>query len=117
MRIFFGGWILLIIFFSLAPFAVKLHLTIGPLHDAGHLLIFLVATVLGCRTISGIYAKLLCCVGLAGMAMALEGVEKIIAYRNPFEWRDVKFDSIGIAAGILLAFLLPVRSAATKHTA
>jgi hypothetical protein len=117
MRIFFGGWILLIIGLSLAPLAVKSHLTIGPWHDAGHSLIFLVATVLGCWTMTAIYARLLCCVGLAGMAMALEGVEKLITYRNPFEWRDVKFDFMGILAGILLALLLPVRSAATKHTA
>ncbi len=67
---------------------------------------FLVAALLACRLASGVYGKLLCCVGVAAIGFTMELVEKF-AYRIPYEWGDVRVDCAGVLCGILVLLLLP----------
>jgi hypothetical protein len=107
MRVFLAGWLLLIVGLSFSPMTVKQHLTIGPMHNTGHLFAFLVATLLGFLTRKNILSGLTHCLGLIALAITLEGMEKLITSSNAFEWRDVGFDLLGIAAGLLLTIFLP----------
>jgi hypothetical protein len=77
----------------------------------GHFLVFFMATILGCWGVSGMQARLMRCLGLVVLAMALEGVEKMMTLRNPYEWSDVGFDCIGILVALTLLLLLPFRAA------
>ena len=113
MRFLFALWIMLIVSLSLVPLKVKLHLgTMGRWHNAGHFLVFFVATLLACRMVNGVYAKLLCCMGVAGVAFTMEWVEKI-GYHIPYEWRDIRFDCTGILCGILLMVLPSMMSSSS----
>ncbi|HMF74273.1 MAG TPA: hypothetical protein VK604_01290 [Bryobacteraceae bacterium] len=112
VRILFAIWLLIITCLSLFPLKLKVHLgTVGPWHNTGHLLVFVLTTVLACWTVSGIYARLLCCIGVAGIAMTLEWLETL-RYHNPYEWRDVGSDTAGILIGFLVMLLLPAGSSA-----
>ena len=91
------------------PFKVKLGFTISPLHNAGHLLVFLVAALLGCWGRRGVSSRLWCMLGLVVLSGATETVEKLVTISNPFEWGDVALDVSGIACGFLLSFVLPWR--------
>jgi hypothetical protein len=115
VRVLFTVWIMLIVSLSLVPLKVKFHLgTTGRWHNAGHLVMFFVATVLACRMVNSVYSKLAGCVGLVGIAFTMEWVEKV-SYHIPYEWRDVRFDCTGILCGVLL-LLLP-SSSGIKATA
>lgn len=114
-RVLFALWVLLTVALSLAPLNIKFRLgTVGPWHSTGHALIFIVTTVLACWTVTGVYARLLCCVGVTGIAMALEGMEKV-KYRIAYEWQDVRADSIGIFIGFLLMLWLQSASSTVKR--
>jgi hypothetical protein len=115
-RVPFAVCLLLIVGLWLLPSTVKLHLTIGPQHDAGHVLAFFVAALLGFWEIKTYKHRFIRCAGLFALAFGIEGIEKIITYTNPFEWRDVAFDSIGIAAGFFATLLLPARPGISKPT-
>jgi hypothetical protein len=115
-RALFALWLLLILGLSVLPFNVKLAFTIGRFHNAGHLLVFLVAAVLGCWRANGVSPRLLRLIGLVALAVAIEGVEKLVTYRNPFEWRDLALDVAGILSGFLLSFLLPSRRVSADIT-
>jgi peptidoglycan/LPS O-acetylase OafA/YrhL len=116
LRTLISAWVFLIIGLSFLPFAIKMRLTIGPFHNAGHFFVFLVGALLACWETNSANSRLLRCAGLLVLALILEGVEKIMTYKNPFEWRDIAFDCIGILAGLLSSYLLPMRSTA-KRTA
>jgi hypothetical protein len=118
MRIVFGLWVVLIVCLSLVPLKTKFHFgTTGRWHNAGHVFMFFVATLLACRLFSGFYAKLLGCVGVLGIALMMEWVE-MVSYHIPYEWSDIRVDGIGILCGTLLMLLPPaISSSSVKHTA
>ncbi|HXR78532.1 MAG TPA: hypothetical protein VN737_21315 [Bryobacteraceae bacterium] len=94
-------WLALLTVVSLAPTSLKWRVgTMGPLHNWDHFLAFFVTGVLLCWNAGRVSSWLLRC--LAGIAIAaiLEGMEAVV-YHNPFEWRDLRTDSLGIVLGAL----------------
>ena len=118
MRILLAFWLLLITALSLAPMKLKFELrTVGRWHDTGHWLAFFVATVLACWNVKSPYLKLFCGASLLAVGMILERLEQI-GFHNLYEWRDVRTDFTGIAAGLLLVFLVQlIHTAGEKRTA
>jgi hypothetical protein len=105
--VFFVLWVAAIVSLSLVPLKMKLHLgTTGRWHNVGHFFMFVVATLLACRLVSGLYGKLLCCAGVAAIGFIMELVEKF-AYHIAYEWGDVRVDCAGVLCGILVLLLLP----------
>jgi hypothetical protein len=113
-------WLTLILGVSLAPQAAKnsLH-TNGSLHDALHFGAFFVAAFLMTVRASGWRYRVLRGMIALTFAVTTEYLENAI-YLNRFEWRDVRTDALGIAAGLLAAFFfgsrLPQPIEATEQT-
>lgn len=99
-------WLTLILSVSLTPIAVKASLhTMGPLHGILHFGAFLVAALL--MTLGPFTWPFRLMRGLMAMTFAVttEYLEAAV-YGNQMEWRDVRTDALGIAAGLAAAFLL-----------
>ena len=118
MRLILVAWLVFLCCLSMAPFEVKIHLrTMGRMHNAGHVLAFLITILLfgwSCRTYLSL---LLRCALSFGVALATEWFE-YFRYRNPYEWSDIGHDSLGISIGfaILMMWMLQ-RDSGTKRTA
>ncbi len=103
--ILFVIWLLLVTGISLVPFHVKLRLgTMGAWHNAGHVLAFIAATVLACWLVNSLPARVFCCLGVLVIALTLEKLEQLSSHL-PYEWHDIRVDSIGILIGFLLTLL------------
>lgn len=115
MRLVNCFWVVLITALSLAPFGVKLQLnTMGPLHDAGHLGVFLLTAVLLCWTAKGTTGQLARYLGVCLIAVSIEALEAAI-YHNRFEWRDVMIDVLGAAIGLVVIKLIPISVAEVER--
>ena len=95
-------WLFILVCLSMAPFEVKLHLkTMGRMHNIGHFLAFsFTALLLAWDSKTLLSRTVRCCLALL-VALGAEYLE-FYAYRNPYEWGDVRIDS----AAIVLVFLI-----------
>jgi len=89
-------WFLLVTLLSLAPLRVKLLLhTIGPLHDAGHVVVFSASGIFLLATAPTPIARVRRIAALFPFCVLLEAFQ--ILYGNRFEWDDLFIDSLAIA--------------------
>ncbi len=106
LRVVAALWLTVILGVSVAPLAVKTSLhTIGHLHNALHFAAFFVAASLMTLGSSGWRYRLLRGLLALLFAVATEYLEAAISLIK-LEWRDVRTDAWGIAAGLLMAYLL-----------
>lgn len=106
LRVVAALWLTVILGVSVAPLAVKTSLhTIGHLHNALHFTAFFVAASLMTLGASGWRYRLLRGLLALLFAVATEYLEAAISLIK-LEWRDVRTDAWGIAAGLLMAYLL-----------
>ena len=95
-------WLVLITVLSTMPLRFKLRVgTTGYLHKPGHLLAFLVTTVIFCWAAASLNALLLRSSAICCFAVILEILEWLL-YHNRMEWEDVLIDVLGVALGFLI---------------
>jgi hypothetical protein len=97
-------WLILITALSLAPVEVKDRLgTTGALHTYGHVVVFLITTVLACLGTADTWTRFARAGAIAVFAMLCEWMEFAVYGNFYFEWRDVRVDWIGIALGLAIS--------------
>ena len=69
-------------------------------------LIFLISSVLLCRTGTSVSSRVLRCLGICCFALEMEVLE-YMAYHNPIEWRDVLIDCFGAILGVAMLSAFP----------
>lgn len=109
-------WLALLTAMSLAPTSLKWRMgTMGPLHTWDHFLAFFVAGALLCWNAGSFSSLLLRCLAGVAIAAVLEGMEAAV-YHNPFEWRDLRTDWLGVVLGAAATIGAPrVLSAIAKR--
>lgn len=97
-------WLVAIAGLSLAPFPVKYHLgAIGPMHTFGHIVGFLITTVLTCSGASDMWTRWCRAGSILVFAMLCEWLELAVYGNFHFEWHDVRIDWIGVALGLAIS--------------
>ena|SRR5579875_1564100 len=98
-------WLALVTALSLVPLKIKIVLgTVGVWHDVGHFLIFAATGVLVLWTADNARWRGFRAASLALLCATLEALEASM-YHNPFEWRDVITDCLGICCGWIAAIV------------
>jgi len=112
MRLLVLCWLALITAVSLGPLEVKIALgTVGAWHNVMHLVVFFVTALLSLAGASSLRSRSSRVLLLLLFCSALELLEARI-YHNPYEWRDLYFDSLGLCFGWIASILY--HSAATR---
>jgi hypothetical protein len=97
-------WLIVVAGLSLAPFRVKYHLgAMGPMHASGHIVVFLITTVLACAEAADLWTRLCRTGSILVFAMLCEWLELAFYGNFHFEWRDVRIDWIGVALGLAIS--------------
>jgi hypothetical protein len=105
VRFLVAAWLLLITAVSLAPLRLKLALhTVGVWHNPIHFAVFLATGLLALSTASSFATRGLRTAYLILFCAATELLEALL-FHNPFEWRDLSVDSLGLCSGWLLIML------------
>jgi hypothetical protein len=109
-------WLILITGLSLAPFRVKHHLgATGMWHTGGHILVFLITTVLICSGAEDKWTRAARTLVVLLFAILCEWLELAVYGNFRFEWHDVRIDWIGVALGFVVASVAHQLAGAKKR--
>ncbi len=107
MRFVVPLWLTFVTAISLMPLKLKYRVgTTGVLHNPGHFVVFLVTSVLVCRSVANPGSRLLRWMGVCCFALAVEFLE-CLTYHNRMEWHDVLVDFFGAAIGLAILSMFP----------
>jgi hypothetical protein len=106
LRLAFAVWLALLVVVSIFPvsFKLKLH-TVGPYHDYGHYIAFILTGIFIWLIAGRTYGKVLGFAGGAAFSFAQEWAENKL-YHAGFEWKDVATDGAGLITGFALMLLI-----------
>lgn len=110
MRYVVPLWLAFVTTISMMPLKFKYRLgTTGSLHAPGHFLVFLITSILVCRTRQTPASRLLRLIGVCFFAFVLEILEWA-TYHHRMEWGDVLVDFCGAFLGLAVLSILPAPS-------
>ncbi len=101
-------WAGLVLAVSVSPLSFKLKLhTVGPYHDFGHYLVYLVTAILICTSAKRLGGRVAGFFAAMVLALGQEWLENHM-YHAGFEWKDVGSDLAGLVSGFALVTLVTV---------
>jgi len=83
--------------------------TMGPLHPWYHLALFGFLGFLAMRSSQKASVRIALLIAAALLGLSIESIEAL-RYANHLEWYDVRTDTLGVAIGALLGWLVSFRS-------
>jgi hypothetical protein len=111
-------WMILLIGLSVSPLSFKLKLhTVGPYHDFGHYIVYLLTAILICQVAKRFGGRVAGFFFALALALGQEWLENQM-YHAGYEWKDVATDMAGTLSGFALVTLMTVLfqdSATSRH--
>ena len=117
MRFLIVPWLAFVTALSLGPEFMKYKIlqTQGRMHNPGHLVVFMITALLLCWNAGSASSRILRALAAILVGVTLEWFEAVI-YHNPYEWKDLMVDCVGIAAGFIIVSLISLAAVPNEPT-